>query len=93
MADTFNLTAAFDKSSYNPGDTMTVTVSGSVTNGSPTPVAATLTVTAADGSTSTLAATSAVTGATETWAITAVTDTASRTWTISADGHSATATA
>ena len=93
MADNFNLTASFDKSSYNPGDTMTLTVDGTVTSGSATPVAATLTITAADGSTPSLAATSSVTGAAETWVISAVSDTATRTWTIAADGHSATATA
>ena len=80
MADTFNLTAAFDKASYNPGDTMTLAVTGTVTSGSATPVSATLTVTAADGTTASLAATSSVTGGAETW-------------TIAADGHSATATA
>lgn len=93
MADTFALTAAFDQPSYTPGQTMTLTVSGSVTNGAPTPVSATVTITAADGTTTTLAATSSVTGATETWAITSVTDTANRVWTIAPTGMSATAIA
>ncbi len=93
MADVFNLTADFDKTSYNPGDTMTVAVSGSVTDGNPTPVVASILITAADSSTVTLAASSAVNGSTETWVITSATDTAGRTWSISADGHSATATA
>jgi hypothetical protein len=93
MADTFNLTASFDKTSYAPGDAMTLTVAGTVTSGSPVPISATITVQAADGSTATLAASSQVAGAPETWAITAVTDTASRTWTVSPDGKSATATA
>ena len=93
MADVFNLTAGFDKASYNPGDTMVLSVTGSVTAGNPTPVSATLTVTAQDGTTTVLAAASSVTGAPETWAITAVSDTAGRTWTIAADGKSASATA
>jgi hypothetical protein len=28
MTDTFNVTAAYDKSTYNQGDTMTITISG-----------------------------------------------------------------
>ena len=93
MADTFNLTAAFDKPSYTVGDMMTLTVSGTVTSGDATPVAASIVVTAADGSTTNLSATSSVNGASETWSITGVTDTAGRTWSISADLHSATAVA
>jgi len=93
MADTFNLTAAFDKTAYAPGDTMTLSVTGTVTSGSPSPVSAAIVITAADGSTSNLAATSSVAGAEETWTITSATDTANRTWTVAADGHSATATA
>lgn len=88
---TFNLTAAFDKSSYAVGETMTVTVSGTVTSDGSTPVSATLVVTAADGSSTNLNATSAVSGGSETFTLTSVTDTANRTWTIS--GLSATATA
>lgn len=93
MTDVFNLVAAFDKTSYVPGEPMTITVTGDVTNGSTVPVSATILVTAADGSTTSLAAVSSVTGAVETWGITSVTDTTTRTWTVAADGKSATATA
>ena len=93
MADVFNLTAAFDKSAYNAGDTMTVAVTGTVVSGSPTPVAATINIVAADGSTTQLAATSQVNGTEETWKIDSVIDLGGRAWTIAADGHSASAIA
>ena len=98
MADTFNLTAAFDKPAYNVGDTMTLTVSGTVVTdpSTPPPVAATLTVTAADGALTTLTANATINptgGGSQTWMISKVSDTSNRTWTISADGASATATA
>ena len=91
MADTFNLTASFDKPSYSVGDTMILTVSGSVTSDA-APVSASIIVTAADGATTQLSAASQVGGASLTFAITAVTDTANRTWTI-IDGLSASAIA
>lgn len=93
MADSFNLVAAFDKPSYNPGDTMTLSVTGTVTNGTATPVNATITVTASDNTTTTLTAASAVGGEALTFVISAVQDTGNRAWTIAANGLSATATA
>jgi hypothetical protein len=93
MADVFNLTAAFDKPVYAAGDTMTLSIKGTVSNGTSAPVSATITVTAADSTTTTLTADSQVGGESLTFAITSVTDTANRVWTISADGLTATAVA
>ncbi len=90
MTDTFNLTAAFDKATYNPGDLMTLTVSGTVTDGTATPVTASIVATASDSETTTLTATATVGGQTLTYTI-AVTDSGNRTWTI--NGNVATATA
>ena len=57
MPDTWNVTAAYDKATYNKGDTMTVTISGSdvLTTTTPMPSGTlTLTLTAADGSMTTI---------------------------------------
>jgi hypothetical protein len=93
VTDTFNLTASFDKASYLPGDKITLSVAGAVTSGTATPIEATITVTAADGATTSISATSQVSDVDEAWAITAVTDTAGRTWAVASDGKSATTTA
>jgi len=94
MADTFNLTAVFDKASYAPGETMTLTVSGNVTGSTSKPVSATVNITADDGSTSSLTAASSVSTTSDIgWKVTAVSDTDGRTWTIGSDNHSASAAA
>jgi hypothetical protein len=102
MADTFNVTAAYDKSSYNTGDTITVTISGgdvltTTVQGQVGPLV--LTITAADGVTIPLNVpqqpVSIPTSTPESVKITAVSDTSPtpRIWTISASGLSITATA
>ncbi len=90
MADTFNLTAAFDKSNYAPGDLMTLTVSGTVTDGAETPVAATIVATSSDAQTTSFTASATVGGQTLTYTI-SVSDSGNRTWTV--NGNVATATA
>lgn len=92
MSATFNLTAALDKATYNPGETATLTVSGTVISSASSSSLA-VNVTASDGSTTSLPLTMSVGGTEETWQITSVTDSSGRAWTVSADGHSATATA
>ena len=92
MADTFNLTAKFDKDTYNVGDTMTVSVTGTVEN-APSNISATINIKASDGATSVLTATAALAPGELTWVIDSVTDTAGRTWTVAEDGHSASAIA
>lgn len=104
MTDTFNVTASYDKASYNQGDTMTVTISGgdvlTQTTGSQQQSGnLTLTITAADGSVTTVSVPSATinisttTSTPESVKITGVSDTSGRNWTIAASGLSATATA
>lgn len=102
MADTFNVTASFDKSSYNQGDTMTLTISGDdvliTTTTTAEAVSGTISLTAADGSTSTLTFPAGVTvnvttttTTPESVKMTSVTDSAGRTWTVAASGLTATA--
>lgn len=100
MTDTFNVTATLDKTTYNSGDTMTVSISGGDVLTTTTQVPSgtlTLTITAADGATTTVnvspATISMTTSTPESVKITAITDTSGRTWTIAASGLTATATA
>lgn len=104
MSDTFNVTAAYDKTSYNSGDTMTVTISGNdvlttTTTTQQQSGTLTLTITAADGSTSTITVPATTVNVTNTSAtpqsvvISAVSDTSGRAWTIASNGLSITATA
>lgn len=100
MPDTWNVTGAYDKSSYNKGDTMTVTISGGDVLSTTTVQQSgtlTLTITAADGATTTITMASVPINVTtttpESVKITGVTDTSGRTWTIAANGLSMTATA
>ncbi len=104
MTDTFNVTAAYDKPSYNQGSVMTVTITGNdvltqTTTTQQQSGVLTLTITAADGATTTItvpAATvnvSTTTSTPQSVKIAAVTDTSGRTWAIAANGLSMTATA
>lgn len=100
MTDTFNVTAAYDKASYNVGDTIIATISGgdvltNTVSGTSAPFA--LSATMADGSTAQIvmpsAAVSVITTAPESVRITGVSDTGGRTWAIAANGLSASAVA
>lgn len=100
MTDTFNVTASFDKTSYTTGETMTITITGDdvMTETAPQTVSGTITLTAADGATSTLEFPSGTTvnvstSTNEAVKMTAITDSSGRTWTIAANGLTATATA
>jgi hypothetical protein len=104
MTDTFSVTASYDKTQYNKGDTITVTISGNdvlttTTTSSQASGTLTLTITAADGATTTVTVpptTVMVTTTTttpESVKITGVSDTSGRTWAIATGGLSATATA
>lgn len=102
MSDNFQVTAVYDKSAYNAGDTMKITISGddvlTQTSQVTQPATATLTITAADGATTTLNVASTVTTTTTTTTpesvkITSVTDPSGRVWTVDASGLFATATA
>jgi len=98
--DTWNVTAAYDKPSYNAGDTMTVTITGgdvqSVTSAQQTG-ALTITLKAADGATTTIQVPATTVNTTTTTPqsvqITSITDTSGRQWTIAGNGLSATAKA
>jgi hypothetical protein len=94
---TFNVTAATDKTEYNTGDTVTVTIAGNAT-GDPTTATMTLTVnvTAADGSVGSaplLSIPVTTPGAEQAVTIDSVTDSLGHTWTVSPDRLSASATA
>lgn len=100
MTDTFNVTASFDKSSYNAGDTMTLTISGNdvLTQTVSETLSGTINLQAADGATQTIAlpsgvAVSSTTSTPESVKIVSVTDDKGRTYTVAANGLSATATA
>jgi hypothetical protein len=100
MPDTFNVTAAYDKASYNKGDTMTVTISGGdvlTTTSQVQSGTLSLTITAADGAVTTIPlqpVNIAVTTATpESVKITGAVDSTGRVWTIGATGLTATAIA
>jgi hypothetical protein len=102
MADTFNVTAAYNQPSYTQGQTIVATISGGdvltqQVPGTAGPLA--LTVTAADGATTVVNLASVpvtlTTSTPESVKITGVQDTSAtpRTWTISANGLSVSATA
>lgn len=102
MSDTFNVTAGFDKPSYNQGETIKVTISGNDVHTEETTVQVgplTLNLTAADGATSTLevpSTTATMTTTTiESVRITGVQDTGPnpRAWTIDPSGLFVTAVA
>lgn len=102
MADTFNVTASYDKSAYNQGDTITATIAGNDVLTQQVPGTAgplSLTLTAADGATTTFVVPSVpvtlTTTTPESVKITAVQDTGAspRSWTISASGLSVSAVA
>lgn len=102
MADTFNVTGTYDKLSYIQGDLITVTISGGdvLTQQIQATIGPlVLTITAADGATTTVdmpaVPVTLTTSTPESVTITAVQDTNAtpRIWTISASGLSATATA
>ena len=100
MTDVFNVTASYDKSQYNQGDTMTITISGGdvLTATNPTLSGTlTLTITASDGATTTISVpptTILVTTTTpESVLLTKVVDTSSHIWTIGTSGLNATAVA
>jgi hypothetical protein len=100
MTDTFNVSASYDKASYNKGDAITATISGNdvLTNtvsGNSAPFS--LSATMADGSTASIAmpaaAVNVTTTAPESVRITSVSDTSGRSWTIAANGLSVSAVA
>lgn len=98
MSDQFSVTATFDKTSYNSGDKMTVSISGGdvQTANQTETVTVVLTITAADGATGTVSVSVPVTKAVatpESVVITSVTDSDGRTWAVAAGGLSASATA
>lgn len=98
MADTVNLTLTFDKTTYNPGDMMTLSLAGTVVKNATaaSSVSALTTIGLSDGTTANLTSPSvAVNGAAAVplgFALNTVTG-SGRTWTIAASGLSATATA
>lgn len=97
MADTINLSAVLDKSTYNTGDAMSLTLSGSASQGGTTTTAVVApTIKLSDGTTKSLNAVTATVNSPLvplTYQITSISDQAGRAWVISADGQSATATA
>lgn len=99
-SDQFNVTAAITPVSPKTGDTLTLTISGgdvqtTETSGSIGPLS--LSLTAADGSTSTLTVDAVpytlVTSTPESVKITSISDPTGRAWTVAAGGLTATATA
>jgi hypothetical protein len=104
MTDVFNVTASYDKPSYNQGDTITITISGGdvltqTTTTQQQSGTVTLTLTAADGATTTLVVPPTTVNVTTTTTtpesvkITGVMDTSNRAWSIAPSGISITATA
>lgn len=104
MTDTFNVTATFDKTSYNQGDLMTISISGSdvVTTSTVTQQTVNATVNVsnpADSATFSAAGgpvtinITTTTATTDSVVISNVTDGSTRAWTVAANGLSATATA
>ena len=97
MTDTSNVTWTFDKQSYNTGETITATLSGTVTAGDvSTTDAVSGSIVDDTGATVPLAVadlTIVTPGAPVGFKFGSVTDTAGRVWTVSADGKTATAIA
>jgi uncharacterized protein YfaS (alpha-2-macroglobulin family) len=100
MADNFNsVTVAFDKATYNQGDTMTLTISGSAVSsaGSTVSEQPTVTVVASDGTTASIQPTATSITVTSTTnlvtLIQSINDAGGRTWAVAANGLTATATA
>jgi len=93
MADVWNLSVSFDKATYDVGDLMTLTVAGTVVQGGPVPVTATVNILASDGEASVLTANASINPVSLTWGIDSVSDIGGRTWTISGDKTSASAVA
>ena len=97
MADTNTIQSSFDKTSYVPGDKMTVSWTGTVTRKSDVTVTATLDITLSDGSVvhATTPPATVVGGQTADMApkLTAAKDGQNRSYTIALDGKTATAVA
>jgi len=104
MTDTWSVSASYDKTSYNKGDTMTVTLSGGdvLTQTTTTPGQSgtlTVTVTAADGAKTTVTLPPAAVNISTTVStpqsvkITGILDSSGRPWTIASTGLTATAIA
>lgn len=99
MSDQWDVTAQLDKTSYNVGDRMTLTITGGDVLTGPVTVnlSGTINIVSADGATTTVPLPSApITGTTttpESVKIASVTDSSGRVWTVAPDGLSATATA
>jgi len=93
---TFNVSASTDKTAYNAGDKITVTIAGNATGGATTStLTLTVNVTAADGSTGSapiLSIPVTTPGAVQTVTIGSVSDSAGHTWAVSADKLSASST-
>ncbi len=99
MADTINLTLSMDKTNYNPGDLMTMSVSGTASTGSGTP-ATTFTPTAnvrlSDGTVVPLTGPTVTINATSPQSLTfAITQASgdSKVWAVASGGQSASVTA
>lgn len=96
MTDTFNVTAAYDKSSYNQGDTFKISISGNdvltTTTVTQQQMNCSFQITAADGATETVTAgpvtvnVTTVTSTQESVRITGATDSQGRTLTIDPSG-------
>lgn len=105
MTDVFNVTAAYDKASYNTGDTITVTISGGdvLTQTVSSQVGPlTIPIVAADGATSVVSVPQTLASVTTTTPESVVIDTSKpivdtsptpRTWTVASNKLSITATA
>lgn len=103
MADSFSgVSVSFDKTSYNTGDTITMTLAGEdvLTTSQSVALSGTISLLAADGSTTTInfpsgSTVTTTTATNESTKIASVADTenAARVWTIAANGLTATATA
>lgn len=98
MATTHTISFKFDKTSYNPGDRMTLTLTGSAVKTSDVTLAnLNATVNLSDGSVLNLTVPSTVIKDGQTTNLSAkiasITDPSGRVWTVSTDGLSATAVA
>lgn len=99
MTETWNVTASFDKVTYNQNDTMKITITGGsvLTQTTQVSVSGQVNVQSSDGATTTIPVGPAIVNVTtstpESDKITSVTDGTGRVYTVSADGLSATAIA